>query len=210
MARKLRVYQTSQGFFDLAIAVPSMKAALEAWGANSNLFHQGFAQESTEAKTIAAAMEKPGVVLKRPVGTKGTFKEDAELPSDLDLVQRPRKLGPPAKTKEALTARAAPNIRNKAGEKKAKATARAFEKAESQRQAERRKRETAEAKDRKRREKAVEKAQAAFEKAEQEHKARAMTLEDERAKLAKRVKVEDSRWEKERERLQDAIRKAGV
>jgi hypothetical protein len=41
MARKLKTYQTSQGFFDLAIAVPSMKAALEAWGANSNLFHQG-------------------------------------------------------------------------------------------------------------------------------------------------------------------------
>jgi hypothetical protein len=29
------------GFFDLAIAAPSMKAALEEWGANSNLFHQG-------------------------------------------------------------------------------------------------------------------------------------------------------------------------
>jgi len=33
--------QTSLGFFDLAIAAPSMKAALEAWGADSNLFHQG-------------------------------------------------------------------------------------------------------------------------------------------------------------------------
>jgi hypothetical protein len=38
MARKLKIYQTSQAFFDLAIAAPSMKAALEAWGANSNLF----------------------------------------------------------------------------------------------------------------------------------------------------------------------------
>jgi colicin import membrane protein len=46
MARKLKSYQTSQGFFDLAIAAPSMKAALEAWGANSNLFHQGFAKEA--------------------------------------------------------------------------------------------------------------------------------------------------------------------
>jgi hypothetical protein len=41
MARKLKTYQTSLGFFDLAIAAPSMKAALEAWGADSNLFHQG-------------------------------------------------------------------------------------------------------------------------------------------------------------------------
>ena len=39
MARKLKTYQTSLGFFDLAIAAPSMKAALEAWGADSNLFH---------------------------------------------------------------------------------------------------------------------------------------------------------------------------
>jgi hypothetical protein len=32
MARKLKTYETSLGFFDL-IAAPSMKAALEAWGA---------------------------------------------------------------------------------------------------------------------------------------------------------------------------------
>jgi len=44
MARKLKTYQTSLGFFDQAIAAPSMKAALEAWGADSNLFHQGAAR----------------------------------------------------------------------------------------------------------------------------------------------------------------------
>jgi hypothetical protein len=41
MARKLKTYQTSLGFFEQAIAAPLMKAALEAWGADSNLFHQG-------------------------------------------------------------------------------------------------------------------------------------------------------------------------
>jgi hypothetical protein len=46
MPKKLKVYQTSQGFFDLAVAAPSMKAALEAWGTSRNLFHQGFAKES--------------------------------------------------------------------------------------------------------------------------------------------------------------------
>ncbi len=35
MARKLKSYQTSLGFYDFAIAVPSMKAALEAWGAEA-------------------------------------------------------------------------------------------------------------------------------------------------------------------------------
>ena len=68
MPRKLKTYQTSQGFYDLAIAAPSMKAALEAWGASSNLFHQGFAKEVDDEEVIAATMEKPGVVLQRPVG----------------------------------------------------------------------------------------------------------------------------------------------
>ena len=65
MARKLKTYQTSLGFFDLAIAAPSMKAALEAWGADSNLFHQGAAKESNDPDIIAATMAKPGVVLKK-------------------------------------------------------------------------------------------------------------------------------------------------
>lgn len=67
MARKLKTYQTSLGF-DLVIAAPSMKAALEVWGANSNLFHQDFAKEGYDPDVVAAAMSKPGVVLRRPVG----------------------------------------------------------------------------------------------------------------------------------------------
>ena len=54
MARKLKTYQTSLGFFDQAVAAPSMKAALEAWGADSNLFHQGAAKESYDPDVIAA------------------------------------------------------------------------------------------------------------------------------------------------------------
>ncbi|MGZ3304118.1 MAG: cell envelope biogenesis protein TolA, partial [Isosphaeraceae bacterium] len=83
MVRKLKTYQTSLGFFDLAIAAPSMKAALEAWGADSNLFHQGAAKESHDPDVIAATMAKPGVVLRRPVGSDGSFSQNAELPTDL-------------------------------------------------------------------------------------------------------------------------------
>src|ERR1700742_4781907 len=83
VARKLKTYQTSLGFFDLAIAAPSMKAALEAWGADSNLFHQGAAKQSEDPDIVAATMAKPGVMLKRPVGSNGPFKEHAELPTDL-------------------------------------------------------------------------------------------------------------------------------
>ena len=83
MARKLKTFQTSLGFYDLAIAAPSMKAALEAWGAGSNLFHQGAAKETDDPDVVAATMSKPGVVLKRPAGSNGRFAEQSDLPSDL-------------------------------------------------------------------------------------------------------------------------------
>jgi hypothetical protein len=89
MAKKLKTYETS---LDLAIAAPSMKAALEAWGADSNLFHQGAAKQSEDPDVVAATMAEPGVVLKRPVGSNGPFKEHAELPTNLgDATARPSK-----------------------------------------------------------------------------------------------------------------------
>src|SRR5262245_23590335 len=71
MARRLKTYQTSSGFFDLAVAAPSMKAAAEAWGSRTNVFKQGFAKETRDPAIVAATMAKPGVVLRRPVGSNG-------------------------------------------------------------------------------------------------------------------------------------------
>jgi hypothetical protein len=96
MARKLKTYQTSLGFFEQAIAAPSMKAALEAWGADSNLFHQGAAKESHDPDVIAATMAKPGVVLKRPVGSDGHFGEHAVLPKNLGQDERKNAAHKPA------------------------------------------------------------------------------------------------------------------
>src|SRR5690349_2300331 len=79
MPRKLKTYQTSLGFYDLAIAAPSMKAALEAWGAGSNLFHQGAARETDDPDVVTATMSKPGVVLKRAAGSSARFAEHADL-----------------------------------------------------------------------------------------------------------------------------------
>jgi hypothetical protein len=83
MPRKLKTYQTSLGFFELAIAAPSMKAALEAWSSKSSLFHQGFAKEARDPAIIDATMARPGIVLRRAVGSNDTFSENAELPRDL-------------------------------------------------------------------------------------------------------------------------------
>ena len=83
MPKKLKTYRTSLGFFELAIAAPSMKAALEAWGSKSNLFHQGFAKETDDPAIVAATSARPGVILKRAVGSNDIFTEHAALPRNL-------------------------------------------------------------------------------------------------------------------------------
>jgi colicin import membrane protein len=201
MARKLKTYQTSLGFFDLAIAAPSMKAALEAWGAGSNLFHQGAAKETDDVDVIAATMAKPGVVLRRPAGSNGRFAEHSDLPTDLDGEQARRKTG---KTRPKPKRRAAPQTSEKAARK----AALDFEREQRRREAERQREQAAVAKQRERREKAVSKAQAALERAENEHGKRVTALQAEAAALEKRSQAEVARWEKERERLKAAVRRA--
>jgi hypothetical protein len=190
----------SLGFYDEAIAAPSMKAALEAWGAKSNLFHQGIAKESNDPDVVAAAMSKPGVVLRRPVGSDGPFKEHGDLPTDLSKVdgRKPREYRPKAKKPSAGT------MDGKATHK----AALAFEKEERRRERERQKEEAAQEKERERRGEAIEEAQAALEKAEREHEKRAAAIDAERAFLEKRSQSEHQRWETERKKLQNALRRA--
>ncbi|MBR1256396.1 cell envelope biogenesis protein TolA [Bradyrhizobium sp. AUGA SZCCT0240] len=202
MARKLKTYQTSLGFFDLAIAAPSMKAALEAWGADSNLFHQGAAKESDDPEVIIATMAKPGVVLRRPVGTDRGFSEHAELPTDLGgrgpgKVTRKSK-GPNAKKPSSRPV-------DKAAERKA---ALDYEREQKRREVEHAKEEAARQKERERRQQAVDKAQAALDKAEQEHAKRGSAIQVEIEALEKRSQAEEARWDKEKERLEAALRRA--
>ena len=73
------------GVLRSAVAAPSMKAAAEAWGSRTNVFKQGFATETRDPGIVGATMAKPGVVLRRPVGSNGPFTEHAELPKDLPV-----------------------------------------------------------------------------------------------------------------------------
>src|SRR5947199_247149 len=83
MARKLKTYQTSLGFFDLAMAAPSMKAALEAWGADSNLCHQGAAKDSKRRQQAAdkaqAALDKAG---------QGHAKRAAAIQAEVEALEK--------------------------------------------------------------------------------------------------------------------------
>ena len=68
--QKLKVYSTPIGFHDAYVAAPSQKAALEAWGADTNLFSQGSAQVVTDPKLTKEPLEHPGQVIKVPRGTR--------------------------------------------------------------------------------------------------------------------------------------------
>ena len=70
---KLKVFQAQFGFFETVIAVPSQAAALRAWGTDRNLFAAGDARIATEEGAIAAALEQPGTLLRRPVGSNDPF-----------------------------------------------------------------------------------------------------------------------------------------
>jgi colicin import membrane protein len=198
VARKLKTYQTSLGFYDLAIAAPSMKAALEAWGAASNLFHQGFAKETDDPGVVAATMAKPGVVLKRPAGSKGRFAEHADLP-DLDEGAKSKKSRPSEPKRQR-----APKI----GVEDSRKAAAAYEREQKRRAAQRRKEEVEREKERIRREKLVAKAQSELDDAQREHEERSGKLEADRQAIENRIEAEDARGESEREKLKDALRRA--
>lgn len=74
MAAKLKVFRTTIGFYDAIVAAPSMKAAAEAWGARPNIFKQGLAEEIHDTKLVTMASEKPRLVFRRLVGTRGKFE----------------------------------------------------------------------------------------------------------------------------------------
>ncbi|MET4358681.1 flagellar biosynthesis GTPase FlhF [Bradyrhizobium sp. RT9b] len=203
MARKLKTYQTSLGFFDLAIAAPSMKAALEAWGADSNLFHQGAARESHDPDVIAATLAKPGVVLKRPVGSDGPFREHADLPTDLDDTDKPAKVS--RKSKAGKPKKSSSRPADKAAERK---EALAYEREQKSRDREREKEEAAREKERERRQASVDKAQAALDQAAREHAEKAESIQAQMEALERRSQAEDARWDKERRRLEKVLRRA--
>jgi outer membrane biosynthesis protein TonB len=84
--RKLKVFQAQFGFFDMVLAAPSQAAALRAWGTHRNLFATGHAKLATDEAAIAAALEHPGTLLRRAVGSNDPFSvEPTSLPKVRDL-----------------------------------------------------------------------------------------------------------------------------
>lgn len=64
-ASRLKVFRTPIGFHDAYVAAPSQKAALEAWGADKDLFGIGSAEVVVDPALIAEPLAHPGKVVKR-------------------------------------------------------------------------------------------------------------------------------------------------
>ena len=64
---------TSLNFFEQAIAAPSMKAALDTWGADSNLFHQGRRRKPT-SRTSSPRPSRSRASFSEPHGVPKKFR----------------------------------------------------------------------------------------------------------------------------------------
>jgi hypothetical protein len=67
-SRRLKVFRTAIGFHDAYVAAPSRKAALEAWGAQKDLFAIGSAEVVTDPALTAEPLASPGKVIRRSRG----------------------------------------------------------------------------------------------------------------------------------------------
>ena len=143
-------------------------------------------------------MAKPGVLLRRPVGSNGPFSENAELPQINKVTENRAKSQPRRKEPTAY----------KVDDKTAKDAALAFEREQKRRELMHRNKEAAREKERKRREKAIAKAERALKEASRDYEAEVKKIENARAALDKRYKAEDARWQKQKEKLETALRRA--
>jgi len=108
---RLKVFRAHLGFYDTIVAATSQKKALAAWGADASEFSKGFAAETKNPAAVRVALASPGVALKRPYGSGGDFKSDAELPKAPKLSSAQKKKAAEAerrrRTKAATEAKAA-------------------------------------------------------------------------------------------------------
>jgi hypothetical protein len=83
MAPRLKVFVTSDGLTDFVVATSSKAKALAAWGVRQDVFKEGQAHETDNPDLVAAAIARPGEVLRRPAGTRGELarRKPAQPPS---------------------------------------------------------------------------------------------------------------------------------
>lgn len=86
MAR-LKVFRTAIGFHDAYVAAPSRKAALEAWGAQNDLFAVGSAELVEDPKLTAEPLASPGKVIRR---VRGSLEDHLSAAAKTGKRERPK------------------------------------------------------------------------------------------------------------------------
>jgi len=108
---RLKVYRTPIGFHDAYVAATSQKAALEAWGADANLFARGVAEIVADPKLTKEALSQPGAVIRKARGTTAEHinalpKTKAKTPhaeaGKASSSARPPRCSPPRPSREAM------------------------------------------------------------------------------------------------------------
>ena len=202
MPRALKTFVTNLGFFELAIAAPSMKAALEAWGMGHSGVQHGFAQQTDDPKIIAAATAQPGVVLKRAVGSNGEFSEHAELPKSLPNKRLPKVEKPKPRPKQRTPSKAKPT------KKTSRADVISFERERAKREKKKAADEARVAKERAARQRAMDSAEAALETARERHEKAMASIASEQEKLDRRATKERDQWDNDRKSLEAGVERA--
>jgi hypothetical protein len=203
MARKqkLKVYRTPIGFHDAYVAAPSQKAALEAWGADVNLFASGIAEMVDDAALTRAPLNAPGIVVRVLRGS--TAEHLAALPKDRPATRgttaQAEDEGPPrrrhAKSTEARPVRSPDNERKRetSGPERPKPAPRSAPKARSKPRPSRAR---------------LEDAEKALERSEADHKAAITKIRQQEKALQQRRHDIEKHHEDEIARLEAAIAQA--
>ena len=207
MAKKLKVYQTSIGFFDLAVAAPSMKAAADAWGSDPDIFRRGFAKQTDDPKVVQATTAMPGVVLRRPVGSYGEFTEKAALPR---VPEGGRRQAPLDRAERASAGKKTDTTSNAAAtlEKEKRDAAAALEKERKRQALDHAKAEAERERAKQQRERMIAKADAAFERARNRHDGAMDAIRQRREELDRDEAREDERWRREQQAHDDTMKEA--
>lgn len=176
--KTLKVFRTPIGFHDAFVAAPSQKAALEAWGSESNLFAAGVAEQVTDPALMKAALARPGEVVRV---LRGSVDEQVAA---LGKVDRPTPSPSRSREGSRKESRSRPRERGK------KAASREDQGAPRPSRA------------------AVDKAEAAVTRAEARHRAALDKLRAEEAALQKRRRALEDKQRAERETLDAALEAA--
>lgn len=104
--RQLKVYCTEVGFHDAYVAVPNMKAALQAWGARVDLFHQQAARIVTDPELTAEPLARPGEIVLKPRGSIERHLQAAghATKADVECGPAPRRRNRPLPSRAKLQA----------------------------------------------------------------------------------------------------------